>query len=167
MTDTADLARLEARLAALEAEKAVLATLYQYGHSIDYGLRSNWLDCFAEDGTFELKYTQPPSARVADRGYGERTAEGYRFAGRAALTDFIEHHTHAPNAWHKHFLVEPRITIGADGRTATAASYFARLDDRNGERIILAFGRYLDELTLHDDGKWRFTRRTAEIETAL
>jgi len=167
MNDTPDLSRLEARLAALEAEKAILNTLYQYGHSIDYGLRSNWLDCFTEDGVFELKYAQPPSARVAERGYGERTAEGYRFAGRAGLTSFIEHHTYAPHAWHKHFLVEPRITVAPDGRSATAASYFARLDDRNGERIILAFGRYLDELTLRDDGKWRFVQRTAEIESAL
>ena len=43
------------RLAALEAERAILRTLYRYGHSIDYGLEQEWVDCFTEDGVFDVR----------------------------------------------------------------------------------------------------------------
>ena len=46
-----DVQELLRRLAALEAERAILRTLYRYGHSIDYGLEQEWVDCFIEVST--------------------------------------------------------------------------------------------------------------------
>ena len=38
------------RLDVLENERAILDTLYQYGHSLDYGLEEQYVDCFTSDG---------------------------------------------------------------------------------------------------------------------
>jgi hypothetical protein len=165
--DQTTLAGLADRLAGLEAERAVLDTLYRYGHSIDYGDREAWLDCFTDDGVFELTYPQGVPAGASSRPGGEATATGTRYAGTAALTRFINDHSSAPAAWHKHFLVEPRVVLAVDRATATVTSYFARLDDRAGQRVIMAFGRYRDDLAIGDDGRWRFRHRLAEIESLL
>lgn len=143
---------LRAQVALLMAERGVLGTLYRYGHSIDYGLEPEWLDCFAPDGAFEVRY------RVAAK-------PSRRFEGRDDLARFIAAHSRAPHRWHKHLLFEPLITV--DGGRARVRSYFARLDaDGDGTPFVRAFGRYLDELVRGSDGKWRFAERIAEVEAA-
>ena len=145
-----DPAEVAADVALLMAERAVLATLYRYGHSIDYGLEQDWLDCFAPAGAFDVRY------RVGVK-------PSRRFEGRDALAGFLAAHSRAPDRWHKHLLFEPVITV--DGDRATARSYFARLDaDANGAPFVRAFGRYLDELVKGSDGRWRFAERVAEVE---
>ena len=149
-TDHSGDADLRARVALLMAERAVLDTLYRYGHSIDYGLEEEWLDCFAADGAFDVRY------RVGAK-------PSRRYEGRSELAGFIAAHSRAPNHWHKHLLYEPLVTV--DGDRATARSYFARLDaDGNGTPSVRAFGRYLDELVRGSDGRWRFVERVAEVE---
>ena len=46
---------LEERLQRLEDERAILETLYHYGHTIDSCLAAEWADCFVEDGVFETR----------------------------------------------------------------------------------------------------------------
>ena len=139
-----------ADVALLMAERAVLATLYRYGHSIDYGLEQDWLDCFAPVGAFDVRY----------RG-GAKPSR--RYEGRDALTGFIAAHTRAPDRWHKHLLFEPVIEVEGEG--ARVCSYFARLDaDDDGTPFVRAFGRYLDQLVKGSDGTWRFAERIAEVE---
>jgi len=162
-----DLSNVLQRLSALEAEKNILRTLYQYGHCIDYGDRTGWLDCFTADAVFELKYQQANGPVPRTHGEGETTDKGIRYSGRDALKSFVETHTSAPQMWHKHLLIEPCISLANDGRSASVTSYFLRVDDRSGERIIMAFGRYIDSLVLEADGRWRFKHRTAEIESVL
>jgi hypothetical protein len=152
---------LEARLARLEAEQRILMNLYQYGQSIDYGLEERWLDCFTEAGVFDLRY--PPGKVRAGQGNGTPTEYGIIYRGRAELAAFVAAHTRAPDRWHKHFLVEPAITVTGDGH-ATCSSYFARLDERDGAPCVSSFGRYLDRLVECPDGRWRFEERVAEIE---
>jgi hypothetical protein len=41
-----DVQELVRRLAALETERAILRTLYRYGHSIDYGLEQDAWEIF-------------------------------------------------------------------------------------------------------------------------
>ena len=145
-----DPAEVAADVALLMAERAVLDTLYHYGHSIDYGLEQDWLDCFAPDGAFDVRY------RVGAK-------PSRRFEGRDALAGFVAAHSRAPQRWHKHLLFEPMVEV--DGDRASARSYFARLDaDDNGVPFVRAFGRYLDELVRGPDGRWRFTERVAEVE---
>jgi len=140
---------LAARLSALEDERAVLKTLYAYGHSIDYGDEDQWIDCFTADGVFDVRRRLNPDARR-------------RHEGRDALAVFVAQHTRAPHAWHKHLLMEPDVTV--DGDRARCRSYFLRVDYLDGAPVIVAMGRYLDELVRGDDGVWRFTRRVAEVE---
>ena len=44
MDDGQLLARLEQRVQVLEDERSILDTLYAYGHSLDYGVREEWMD---------------------------------------------------------------------------------------------------------------------------
>jgi hypothetical protein len=135
------------RIAALEAVQAVLDTLYRYGHTIDYGLRDDWLDCFDAGGVFEILHR------------GQRKA---RYEGREQLTRFIAAHTAAPDAYHKHLLVEPRVHLGPDTEDD---SYFVRVDDdADGAPVVHGFGRYRDRLVHCSDGRWRFAERVAEID---
>ena len=143
-------ADLREQVALLMAERAVLDTLYRYGHSIDYGLEEDWLDCFEPDGAFDVRY------RVGAK-------PSRRHEGPDGLTAFIAAHSRAPHRWHKHLLFEPLVTV--DGDRARARSYFARLDaDHDGTPFVRAFGRYLDELVRGPDGRWRFVERVAEVE---
>ena len=143
-------ADLGTQVALLMAERAVLDTLYRYGHSIDYGLEDDWLDCFAPDGAFDVRY------RVGVR-------PSRRYEGRDELAGFIAGHSRAPHRWHKHLLFEPLVAV--DGDRATVRSYFARLDaGEDGAPYVRAFGRYLDELVQGSDGSWRFAERIAEVE---
>jgi hypothetical protein len=161
----AKVAGLEARLHLIEEERSVLKTLHQYAHAIDYGLEASWLDCFTEDGAFDLHIRQDGAVKGAARGYGIAHDKGVRFAGQAMLRRFIENHTRAPGKWHKHFMVEPVVSLAADGEHATVHSYFARLDQDDATRFIHAFGRYIDSLVRCPDGRWRFAERIAEIES--
>ena len=144
-----DVQELVRRLEALEAERAILRTLYRYGHSIDYGLEQAWVDCFTADGVFDVRRRVGPASA--------------RYEGRAALAAFIAQHTRAPSRYHKHMLMEPAITV--NGEQATVQSYFTRLDATAQEKpFIRAFGRYLDRLVKSADGVWRFKERIAEVE---
>jgi ketosteroid isomerase-like protein len=143
---------LEERLRLLEAERAIVRLLHAYAHAIDYGDEEAWVDCFTEDGVFDVQ-----TRIVGDRGY--------RTEGRDALRRFISAHSRAPELFHKHVLVEPLIDVGAGGDTATCSSYFAGLQDHDGRPEIRVFGRYRDRIVLGADGRWRFRERIAEVES--
>ena len=147
-----DDASIEDRLAALEAERAVLDTLYRYGHAIDYGDEAAWVDCFTEDGVWDVR--PGPAAAPGTREQVVRGAD--------ELRAFIPTHSRAPDAWHKHLLCEPRLRF--DGDRCRAESYFVRVDAHPKRIFMKAFGRYVDDLVRCDDGVWRIQRRVAEIE---
>jgi ketosteroid isomerase-like protein len=134
---------IEARLQLLEDERAILDVLYTYGHGFDYNLEREFADCWTEDA--QLRYTGLPP-----------------LSGRAAILEFFRVHTHAPDMYHKHVVVEPRIRINGD--RATVDSYYARLDRYEDGPHICSFGRYRDVLVRSADGRWRFQERVAESE---
>jgi SnoaL-like domain len=153
MSDTPSIQELAARLALLEDERAVLRTLYRYGPALDYGHEDDWVDCFTEDGVFDVR---------------SRDGESFvRCEGREQLHAFAAGHTRAPMAFHKHFVADPLITF--DGETARVDSYFARVDadGPGGHTYIVAMGRYRDELVRCPDGVWRITLRLAEMQSPL
>lgn len=135
---------IERRLQYLEDEQAILDTLYGYGHGLDYGHEDAWIDCWTEDAVLDWP------GRALMRGHAELRA-GFR------------KHTHAPQAFHKHVVVEPRIVI--EGDRATVTSMYARLDRYEGGPKIRAFGRYRDTLVRCKDGRWRLKERYPEIES--
>jgi hypothetical protein len=136
------------RLELLEDERAILQTLYRYGHCIDYGLEQEWVGLFTEDGIYEIRFRQPGSVM--------------RKEGCQALAQFIAKHTRAPARYHKHLLVEPLITLESNNQ-ATVESYFVRVDEGEGKLYMLAFGRYHDRLVRHNS-RWLFKERICEVE---
>ena len=82
------------------------------------------------------------------------------------MSEYFARHTHAPDMWHKHYLVEPIVRL-EDSNKAIVESYFARLDEDENGAYIMAFGRYRDRLVKCKDGKWRFLERICEIESRL
>ena len=105
------------RLERLEAEGAILRTLYAYGHAIDYGDEEAWVDCFTEDGVFDVRTPRPERFNA-------------RLAGRDELRRFVANHSRAPERWHKHLVIEPVVHV--DRETATCESYFGVLVDHEG-----------------------------------
>jgi ketosteroid isomerase-like protein len=136
---------LEARLQRLEDEREILDTLYKYGHSIDYGIREQWIDCWTEDAVLHWPHAT--------------------FTGHEEIGHAFDTHSHAPEAYHKHFLVEPRIRV--DGDRATADSYFTRLNDSPSGPVVRSFGRYRDVLVRCDDGRWRINERQLDRESLI
>ena len=39
----------------LEDERAILQTLHQYGHAMDYGPDAEFVDCFAHEGVWDVQ----------------------------------------------------------------------------------------------------------------
>ena len=151
---------LEGRLKILEEERAILSTLYTYGHAIDYGLKAKWLDCFTKDAVYKVQAfgVVLPEALIKQPPTGMK--------GRDALAKYITRHTKAPESWHKHCLVEPIMQFEGDNE-ASVESYFARLDEDQNGPYVLAFGRYRDKMVKAPDGKWRFKERICEIESRI
>lgn len=145
---------LAATVRALEDERGILKTLYQYGHAIDYGDHEEWVDCFTEDAVYNV-------CRGEQTG---RASDSFCCEGRAELAAFVSRRSRPPKAWYKHLLFEPLITI--EGRCATAVSYFAIFDHASSGPYLRGFGRYRDRLVYCSDGEWRFKERTAEFESS-
>jgi hypothetical protein len=146
---------LEERVARLEDESAILATMYRYGHSHDYGPLEDFLDCFTEDGVWERFRRDEPSQHKPPSS----------FQGRDGLARYFDTHRRAPGLYYKHLVLDPRITVSGD--EARVLSYFVKIDEHPDGPYIYAFGRYRDHLVRCSDGVWRFRRRTAESEDVL
>ncbi len=150
MTDS-QIEELTERLARLEDERAIAATLYAYGTALDYGDRHLFLDCFTPDADYVV------DMRIGAEG-------GFEFHGHDELRGYFDGHTHAPAAYHKHLTVNPSIAV--DGDTASASSYFLRVDAAadSGPATVLASGRYTDALVRGDNGRWLIRSRRCEVE---
>jgi 3-phenylpropionate/cinnamic acid dioxygenase small subunit len=158
MSEQGTLADVLSRLQLLEDERAIVATLYRYGHSLDYGMESDWLDCFTDDAIFHFL----PATQAIATAFGETSRLPSRREGKVALADFVKRHSRAPGRLHKHLLMNPMITVRGDD--AEARSYFMRIDASPTDTgaYITTFGRYLDSLVRGADGRWRIRRRMAE-----
>ncbi len=140
------------RLQLLEDERAILETLYQYGHSMDYGPDADFVDCFTQDGVWDVRMRKAADSSFVCRGHDELRASLAQQTG-----------VRPPALYAKHLLVEPRIVVTGD--RASVQSYFLRTEPQDtGPTQIVASGRYLDDLVRCDDGRWRFSERIAEID---
>jgi hypothetical protein len=139
------------RLQALEDERAILRTLYQYGHAMDNGPDGDFVDCFTPEGVWDVRM-RISSGAFQCRGHGEIEAS---LAGQTAMR--------APALYAKHLVMDPLIVVTGD--EATVQSYFLRVEPRDAAPTqIVASGRYLDHLVRCADKRWRFTERIAEID---
>jgi len=156
---------LSRRVALLEDERAVRALIERYGHLIDYGRDAEWVAAFTPDGAYELIFRCGiPAPMVEAFPHAILAPDRFRVEGAEALAGFVAMHSNAPDAWHKHVVVDPQIVV--DGDAATAQSCFMRIDLVEGRREILSFGRYRDRMVRGVDGAWRFAERVMEVESA-
>lgn len=143
-----DVAALAARLKTLEDRNAILDTLMRYGNSLDYGDVECLCDCFTDDA---IRETRRPDGMVN------------RWEGAAGTREFATTHTHAPDKYHKHLVLNSLVEINGD--SAQVESYMFRFDASEGEKsTVWGMGRYLDTMRRESDGRWRILRRVTYIE---
>jgi ketosteroid isomerase-like protein len=135
---------------ALENERDIVRTMYQFSHSLDYGFEPAFLDCFTDTAMF----------RTERRGKPGRLCKGQQ-----ELRAYFAQHTHAPDLYHKHLMVEPQVLLA--GNEARVDSYFVRIDEHPDGSYVRAFGRYRDRLMKCADGRWRIVERLAEVEDLI
>ena len=98
---------------------------------------------------------------------GERLGVSFatvnRWEGGAGTREFAMTHTHAPDKYHKHLVLN--ILVELHGDTASVSSYMFRFDASNGEKsYVWGMGRYLDTMRRDPDGRWRIRSRYPDIE---
>jgi len=143
-----DLAALKARVQALEDRAAILDTLQDYGHALDYGNVEKLVNCFTDDAVRE---TWRPDGTVN------------RWEGVDGTREFATTHSHAPDKYHKHLVLNSVVELQGD--TADVVSYMFRFDANDGEKsFVWGMGRYLDRMRRDPDGCWRIMRRVTYIE---
>lgn len=130
----------------LVQEQAILRTMHEYGHALDYGDEQLIADVFCEDGVFDVRMTDGSPVHI------ER--------GRQEMVEYARGYPKPPEVHTKHLLHSPVITV--DGDRATAVAYFSALRERDGVPYLMAFGRYRDELVR--ESRWRIKHRFAEVE---
>ena len=145
----AALGALQQRLEVLEAESGIRDLLHRYGPGLDYGDDEAWLDCFSADAIWEIE------------GAGARRT--LRLQGHEELRAWAATHTRAPEARHKHVIVDPVIEV--DGDRATSQAYFLRVDGFAEGPVLQSIGRYVDDLVRGSDGRWRFAHRRVDCDS--
>jgi len=134
--------RLEAGVRAEEAIRAVKRLQYTYGHYLDSGLWADVGDLFADNAVVTL-----PSGTATGR-----SAISKRFmddAGRSAPGL-------AKGQLNLHLLLQPIITLGADGKTAKGTWHQVAMFGQFGKSASWAGGIYENEYVL-DKGTWKIS----------
>jgi len=106
----ADFEALAACVKDLEDERDIRRALERYGHSIDYGMEAEWVDCFTEDGVDNHIISDPPKDWTEMFPMGEFSPEGMKIRGRRNLAAFISLHSRIPDVFHKHIVLDTVIT---------------------------------------------------------
>ncbi len=139
-----------------EIERAVRHTMDLYAHSMDYGHAEIWRDCFTQDALFLVCDVQRDMEEI------------YRVEGSERLLAYLEAYPRPPAVYAKH--VCSQILVRMDGDRARAESFWIAFNSKGGEGgdapNIMAFGRYRDSLVACPDGRWRFSERICETESA-
>jgi hypothetical protein len=142
--DEADLSKVIERLL---AERDINILLHRHAQATDASDGEAWGDVFVEDGVYETRFPGGPIERNT------------RTQGRAALVAYGSR----PRSLGKHCLFNVVITLTSDSH-ARAESSWLLLRAGGSDLTISTHGRYYDELTRGEDGKWRFALRTAFID---
>jgi 3-phenylpropionate/cinnamic acid dioxygenase small subunit len=121
-------------------EHQILRTLAEYGQWLDDGRFGQWSELFTEDARLDV------------------AAESTR--GREAIRSYMET-VQADGRRGMHVNTNAVVDVASDG-TATAASDYLFVRPSDSGPVVVAAGRYRDELVVDGD-RWRFRRRTISI----
>jgi SnoaL-like domain len=146
------MATIEERLQALEDERSILRTLFQYSNALDEDRDpARFIDCFTESAVWRSSIDGP-------------------YAGAAGATLRLEGHKEIA-AW---FLSRPRrgdsdysnskkylcdSVIDIDGDEARCSSHHLDVKAQPEGPVIWAIARYFDRLVRCPDGRWRLAER--------
>jgi hypothetical protein len=142
-TTTQDLAR---DVALLKAERDIWHTMNRYSWAIDYGREEDYLDCFTEDGVYQVR--------------GFRNGEAKRFEGRETLRAYFR--ARSPKSQQKHISTTPQMEVNGD--SATVETFFIGFNANDGVPQLFLIGRYVDTMHRDSDGTWRIAERIFEGE---
>jgi hypothetical protein len=142
-SDTARIDRLESGVRAAEAVRAVKRLQNSYSHYLDSGLWADLGDLFTENATGQFGTTAVSGRANLQRHLMDQ-------AGRTApgLAD---------GQLNAHIILQPIVTLGADGRTAKAAWHEVALLGSFGSAASWQGGIYENEYVL-DNSVWKISR---------
>ena len=135
--------RLEAGVRAQEGVRAVKRLQHTYGHYLDSGLWSDAADLFTDDAVGQFEST-------TIRGKAELRRHFMSEAGRTAAGL-------APGQLNAHLILQPIVTLGADGKTAKGAWHEVAMLGQFGKSASWRGGVYENEYTL-DKGVWKISK---------
>ncbi|HWL63436.1 MAG TPA: nuclear transport factor 2 family protein [Steroidobacteraceae bacterium] len=138
-----DLARLEASVAAAEGVRAVKRLQHAYAHYLDEGRWSDLADLFTADVAAQFG-----NERLQGRENLRRHL--MRAAGRSG-------EGLAAGQLNTQLVMQPIVTLGADGRSARGTWHELALLGRYGKSANWLGGIYENEYRL-EDGKWKISR---------
>ena len=134
--------RLDAGVRAEEAVRAVKRLQYTYGHYLDSGLWDDVGDLFADDAVVTFQSGTVKGKSAISKHFME---DAGREAGGLAKGQM-----------YLHLLLQPIITLGADGKTAKGAWHQVALFGQYGKSASWAGGIYENEYVL-DQGTWKIS----------
>ena len=136
-----ELAELRARVARLEAERAVISTFNEYFYNMDIGYTDGILDVFHQDALLEV-INFPPG-----------TMEDLRFEGREAMRELYGPHSSAePTLSGGHHSANVQVNVAEDCSSAELSAYFMTSGGHGG----LGGGMYQGTF-VPDGDKWRIS----------
>ena len=123
----------------VEDHLAIRELAARYNRAFDYGNPEAWVECFTEDGSFEMG-----SKKLA--------------AGHTDLLAFAK--KMIPTMKVKHCTTDAIVEV--DGDTGTHDAYLILIDC--GDKVSVAnSGRYIDAV-VRVNGEWKFKQRVVDID---
>ncbi|MBL7487550.1 nuclear transport factor 2 family protein [Frankia sp. AgB1.9] len=141
-----DLAALEARLRAVEDERAIGRLILSYGPAADAGLAEVAASVWREDGVYDWD------------------ANGAPHEGRAAVAAMLrtDGHQGLVRAGVAHVAGPPLVDVDGDTATAITYSLIMRRDSADGRYYLWRVSAARWDLT-REDGGWAVRRRTNRL----
>lgn len=123
----------------VEDHLAIRELAARYNRAFDYGNPEAWVECFTEDGTFNIGSKELAAGSEALLAFAKKSIPGMKV--KHCTTDAI---------------------VEVNGDTGTHDAYLILMDC--GETISASnCGRYLDDV-VKQNGKWKFQKRVVEID---
>jgi 3-phenylpropionate/cinnamic acid dioxygenase small subunit len=137
----------------VEDRLEILDLLGRYAHAYDAGDREALNEIFAEDAEFHI--------------HGDVGRVPATMIGREAIVDGLVGKWDVIRPEQRRHVATNLVVLEQTDAAARAASYLVLVATTSGPPAVLSTGRYEDELTKGEDGRWRIRRRTAVTDSVV